>query len=402
MQRSSLLAAALMLAPAALAAPDNGAAVEDADIEVLVPSDPFARWDDTRWRVDAQVLLPFPVPLYAAKNFEIQAVGFDVRLVTHCTLAENLGPRRKEVDCAIESAALSVAPWQKDLTHADKVLQDNATRLEGLTVRLQAHEDGRVTNLTLVGEQEWYRRTQIQYENLRQILWVAFSGFDLRLPNGGMQVGAIFPEKSSRLWWAPTFRNLPSQANDGPLPSPVSDRAMSMSQPMEASSDFGGRTEFTASSQAGGIDPIQTPLYNGASGAGTSNLDALLAPSAMGRGMLSHRVDRYKGNYVLQSTGEGSVDLGRDQPVVYQGTANGVGVISPYDAILTERVWAIELTPTASNPLADGVAGWPIRMQGQLRKLGDEEKSITGRSAVVSPPGDTPRANLPPWPSLVR
>jgi len=405
MPRFPILAAALTVAlpvAHAQAAPAVEEAQAAVDMEVLVPSDPFARWDGTRWRVDAQVLLPFPAPLYAAKNFEIQAVGYDVRLVTSCSLGENLGPRRKEVDCTIDAAALSVAPWQKDVSQADKVLDDNVQRLEGLTVRLQAHADGRVTNLTLVGEQEWYRRTQVQYENLRQILWVAFAGFDMRLPAGGIEVGNTFHDKSSRLWWAPTMRTLPSQVNDGPLPTPVSDRSLSISQPYEAPSDFGGRTEFTASSQGEGVQAIETPLVTGASGATATNLDALLAPSAMGRGHVVNRVDRYKGNYILQFTGEGSVDIGRDQPIVYKGSVNGVGVISPYDAILTERVWTVELQPTASNIFAEGVAGWPMRLQGTLRRLGDEEQSVVGLSAVVSPPGDTPRKGLPAWPALVR
>jgi len=52
--------------------------------------------------------------------------------------------------------------------------------------------------------------------------------------------------------------------------------------------------------------------------------------------------------------------------------------------------------------VAEGVAGWPMRLQGTLRRLGDEEQSVVGLSAVVSPPGDTPRKGLPAWPALVR
>lgn len=401
MLRSAILACVVAAPSLAVAAPSAEKGVSEADVEVLVASDPFARWDGTRWRVDAQVMMPFPVALYASKNFEVQSVAFDLRLVTRCELGENIGPRRKEVDCTIESAALSAAPWQKNVKNGEDVLADNVERLTGLVVRLHAVDDGRVVNLTLVGEDDWYRRTQVQYENLRQLLWVAFAGFDLNLPVGGMEVGKTFHEKTSRLWWAPTFRTFTSQFSDGPLPSPVSANAMSTTEPMTASSDFGGQTDFSASAQTESLDAIDTPLQTGASGANTSDLSSLLAPSAMGRGDLANRVDMYKGNYILQFTGKGSVDLGRDEPIVYKGTANGVGVISPYDAILTERVWTVSLKPTPGNPLAQGVEGWPIMLMGKLRRLGDDEKSITGRSAIVSQPGKK-MEGLPDWPSLVQ
>ncbi len=388
--------------PLAVAAPGAEAGVDDAAAEVLVVSDPFARWDDTRWRVDAQVILPFPSALYASKNHEVQSVAFDVRLVTSCVLAETVGPRRKEVDCTIESAALSAAPWQKGIKHAQGVIDDNVGRLKGLTVRLQATADGRVDNLTLVGEDQWYRRTQVQYENLRQILWGAFAGFDLHLPKGGITPGNLFVEKTSRLFWMPSFRTLQSQGAEPAPTSPIGTTQMSLDDPMEAPDDFGGADVSGASlSSLDSPDPLSTPLTRGDKRIGRSGFEALIAPAALGRGEIAHRVDRYQGKYILQSTGEGSVDLGLDQPLVWKGTVNGVGVISPYDAILEERVWAVELLPSASNVLSEGAAGWPYRAQGRLQRLTKEQESDVGASQVVGRPGEPASNGLPVWPSLL-
>lgn len=373
------------------------------EVSVIVPSHPFARWDRTRWRVDAQVILPFPSPVYAATNFEVQAVAYDIRLVTRCELGENVGPRRKEVDCAIESAALSLAPWQRELKTAGKVLADNKERLEALTVRLQVTDDGRVTNLTLVNEQQWNRRTQVQYENLRQILWGAFAGFDLRLPKGGIRVGRQFVDKTSRLWWMPSFRTYASQALTSPAPSPVGNNiGMAMDAPREAPSDFGGSRGAGVPTFDNQQQLIGTPLVNQRPGAANrTGFESLIAPSAMGRGDIVHQVNLHEGQYLIQSVGEGSVDLGLDQPLVWRGNLSGIGIISAYDAILTERIWTMEMLPTASNVLSEGVEGWPYRAQGKLRKLSDDEVSETGASAIVSPPGDQPRGALPPWPPLL-
>lgn len=409
MFRLSSLAGALALyatVPQAVAAPDDAAGAPAPAVEVIVASDPFKRWDDTRWRVDAQMVLPFPVALYAAKNSELQVVAVDVRLVAHCQLGENVGPRVKEVDCRIEQAALTAAPWQRQLGEPQrKALEDNRAALEGVTVRLQAVSDGRVNNLTLVGESEWYRRTQVRDENLRQILWGAFSGFDLAMPRNGIRVGEEFYEKTSRMWWMPSFRAL--DAGTG-VPSPIAlDRrsgstAPGLSEPMTASEGFNGGGAAPDASASRSVSALSTPMSpDGAAARRPSDIASLVAPSAMGRGAMVHRVDRYKGRYLLQSAGEGTVDLGRDVSLTYRGRATSVGVVLPYDGVLSERAWTVDLAPTSSNVLSDGVQGWPYRLAGTLRMLAADEVSEVGASAIVAPPGVEDRGQLPPWPALL-
>ena len=73
----------LMMWSALVGAPAGAVEVEEAE-EVLVLGDNYARYMDTRWTFDVQVGMPWPVPLYAARNHMIQIVAFDVRMTIHC------------------------------------------------------------------------------------------------------------------------------------------------------------------------------------------------------------------------------------------------------------------------------------------------------------------------------
>jgi hypothetical protein len=377
-----------------LAAPPAFAEEDASELEVVVTADPFARFDDTRWRVDYQMMLPYPVVLYSENNKELNVVAMDVRMVVGCDLGEKLGRKTREVFCVIEDASLSAAPWQLGTSNAEDVLVDTTAKLTGLEISLQVTDDGRITNVGLVGEPQGIRRVNILYENLRQIVKRAFVGFHLKA-SGRYQVGEEWTEKQSELFSIPIFRRLAPTVNLGR-------RTFNPDGSVQSTPGvFDGADINSAGTPDGSTAPAElltAPTVT--QSAIAYGFETLQAPASYGWSVMAHRMDKYQGRYLVQSYGTGTVDVGSDVQVTFRGEANAVSVFHPQDAIMTERAWTVTLNPTASSVLADGVAGWPYVHIGNLRMLGDDEPSEVGASALVAAPQTEGRGNLPPWPSL--
>jgi hypothetical protein len=110
-------------------------------------------------------------------------------------------------------------------------------------------------------------------------------------------------------------------------------------------------------------------------------------------------MDAYKDMFVVQSSGHGTVDVGADHPMFFTGDMSAVSVYEPANAVMRERVWSIQLMPSASSVLADGPAGWPYWQLGRLEKLDADAAVEVGVSQLVAPP-QTARGQLPPWPAM--
>lgn len=396
--------AVTLLSLAAWAAPVNSHAREaelaegpSGAIELEVRPDPFARFDHTRWRVDSQIGLPYPAVMYAFYNDEVQFVAADVRMVVACDLDGQPGRTRAEVSCVIEDAAVSLTPWLKHLPErSQRVLDDADGALTGLQVQLQVGADGRVLDVGLVGEPQTNRRINRQYENLRQLVLRSMLGFHMRTPSR-FDVGQEWTERDSRLFSLPVFRYSGTASAGAGL-----------------SLDVPGATTVTTDPSAGrtsgvseGYRPQLGTFSGGASGSdevfgggpaqfGVHPMEILMAPVGYGRSAVVNRMDMYKGQYLVQSTGEGVVDMGADLPMVFQGDLSSVSVYDPALGYLTERRWNISLAPTASSPLANGVAGWPYWQVGSLTLLGDDEVSDVGPSQIVSRMDQAGRGQLVP------
>jgi hypothetical protein len=377
-------------------------------IEIL--SNPLARWDNTRWRVDMQVGLPYPVVLYAEFNAELQVVAMDVRLVFHCQRDGGTVRGRGEATCRVEDAAISAAPWVANPPHADVVLQETDRRLTGLRFQLQVDSAGRVLDIGLLDEPQTNERVNTMYENLRQIVSRAVLGFHVVSPDTYV-VGAEHYERNTRLMTIPSFRySVPSMARP-------------LRQPTRLSSD--GEAFFARDTNPNG-SPRQPALQSQATNNGTLNvgeilgqharlsmgtaaalgpfagshpMEVFLAPASYGRNNVVHRMDPYKGSYVVQSVGEGSADIGADVPIVYMGHLTAVAVFDPGLGYMAERRWTVSMSPTASSLVSEGVAGWPYWQIGSIQLLNPTEETPLGPSVVVAPPQHE-RGNLPPWPSL--
>lgn len=380
-------------------------------IDVL--ANPLARWDDTRWRVDMQLGVPFPAALYAERNSELQFVALDVRLVFHCDLDGEPVRGRIDVACVIEDTAVSAAPWgRKWPEQALQALQETDDGLTGLLFLLRVDDDGRVHDVGLSGEPQSNERVNTQYENLRQIVARALYGFHADLPTS-MYDGAQAIEKNTRMMTLPSFRYsmssmaFPLQAQtDMPEEIFISQDRNPYSSRQRTSGM--GRVPTSAPATAGppGRLKLEKPKWISmprapTTGAyGTSHtLEAITAPASVGRNTVLHQFDRYQGSYIVQSVGEGSADIGAAVSLLYRGKMTSVAVLSAERGFMTERRWTVSMSPTASSLASDGAAGWPFWQIGSLQLLGAQEESPVGPSVLLAPPHET-RADLPPWPAL--
>lgn len=177
---SRLLPAFLLFFPAAAAAEDE--AVE----EIVVWGDLFARWNDTRWMVTTELALPYAFSFMKDENLGFPSREFQYRTVVRCNKQWRLGRHKYEVDCVIEDFAMQAAIDRErikaeDIEDASAVLHEIDAKLTGAALQLQVADDGRVTDLSLVGVPNSNRRQSEIEETLRQVLSRVVVGFNLKL-----------------------------------------------------------------------------------------------------------------------------------------------------------------------------------------------------------------------------
>jgi hypothetical protein len=126
--------------------------------------------------------------------------------------------------------------------------------------------------------------------------------------------------------------------------------------------------------------------------------------SSMGASLLVHQLDVYQDQRVVQSVGRGTItteDWGVNN---FISDFNGVSIYETQNAIMTERVWSLVGTPSASSYVSvfDEPPGYANR--GRLRMITPDEYHTVGRTEhVVMPEQNTPKKNpngLPEWVSL--
>lgn len=351
-------------------------------LEVTVTPDAFARFDHTRWRIDTTVGMPYPAAMYALYNDEVQFVALDARMIVACDLDGAPLRGRQEVTCVIEDAALSLVPWLKQLPErAINVVQDADEALTGLQVQLQVGDDGRVLDVGLLGEPQTNRRIVLQYENLRQVVLRAMLGFHMRSPDQYV-VGEEWVERNTRLLTLPSFQYSSPAARYG-AGGVASDERLTPASGFLQSAVVGSGTGLQ---RVGGLQRLSSGAEAYTGGFSTTEVhpnERLLAAAGYGRSAVVNRMDTWRGKYIVQSTGEGSVDMGTDFPVVFMGDLTSVSVYDPTVAYMTERRWTVKMAPTASSPFANGVAGWPYWQVGSLTLLGQDEPSDVGESQIL-------------------
>lgn len=166
-----------------MAQPQKGGAHRvKADEEIVVYSDLFARWKDTRWFVETEVRLPTWMFWAADENLEVRVPAFQVRTVLACEKYARIGRRRIEVFCHLEDVGLQAVTMEARPHVSQPILDEMREKLSGAALKLQVRDNGRVTNIGLrdTPEQRNRRERQIN-EAMRMILSRLVVGFDMKL-----------------------------------------------------------------------------------------------------------------------------------------------------------------------------------------------------------------------------
>ena len=160
----------------------GGALAQDAvDEELIVYGDLFARWDQTRWFIATEFVVPRPLGLSADRNWDMRVKAMQIRAVLACDKDQSLGRRRMQVHCNLEDVGLQAVVLDQDIAHADEILDEVDAKLTGASLQLQVRDNGRVTNVDLEGIEADNRRERTIQEVLRTILSRLVSGFDMKL-----------------------------------------------------------------------------------------------------------------------------------------------------------------------------------------------------------------------------
>lgn len=312
--------------------------------EVVVYGDAFARWDGTRWFVDTQVRFPSAYPLFAQQNASIEALAVQLRTVIACEKTWKRGNKHYEVDCHLEDVGLQVASWRPKEPHAEKVLSELDALLTQARVQMIVAFDGRLDNVDLEGFPEDTDRQKAVREQARQILLRAMGGFHMKLPPENQLRESQWVEYKSTLFSIPWV----DQARD----SEGSTRA--------------------------------PRVY-----------------TSMGGSYILHQLDKYKGQLVVQSLGEGTVLVGTKEAdeSFFKLRIEGVSIYDKDSGFMTERVWSLSGNSTASSWLSDGRIDAVYFHNGRVRMLDPDEKVDVGPTRLVAPPG-MKSSDLPAWEPL--
>jgi len=264
----------------------------DISEEVTVYGDLFARWDNTRWKVENELVLPFRLPLNMELNKGFQTYAVQMETVFLCAKSWKLGPKSWEVDCTIEDFAIrslvrEKKPSQQLIDNSRQVLAEIDERLTGARIQLQVTDDGRVTNFDLEGLSKDNRRLAEIHEVQRQLMRQVLVGFHLKLRKDRMLQEGKWHEYNSEL----------------------------MSIPVPP--------ELTASA---------------------------------GSSLLVHHLNHYQGHVLVQSIGEAGlfVDYGGRREVTYSARLDGVAIFDPSEGYMIERVWTLNGSPSASAQFGQG------------------------------------------------
>lgn len=211
---TGLLLAAVLFAPLSASAGDpskEGVHQVRADEEIIVYSDLFARWKDTRWLVETEVRLPTWMFWAANENAEVRVRAFQVRTVLACEQDARLGRRRIEVYCHLEGVGLQAATIESDPELTQGILDEMKGKLTGAALKLQVRDNGRVTNIALRNTPELRNRRERQiHEALRMILSRLVVGFDMKLRKGNFLSTGQWVENRTALLSMPSITLTPA------------------------------------------------------------------------------------------------------------------------------------------------------------------------------------------------
>jgi hypothetical protein len=357
--------------------------------EIVVYGDDFARWDDTRWLVNSELILPLPLLLGADDNFSFFSYAMQIRMVLLCEKDGKETRKRVEVMCEIEDIGLlatSVRHWkrEKDRERVARVLDEIDAKLTGARIQLQVDFKGGVNNVDIEGLTADNQRQRDVNENLRQLLLRVVAGFHMKIPDHAQRKGQWYEYNSNLM-------NLPSlsAARGSTTMAHTVSRHVSDGYEYQLVQTLGqGSTQVSIPNWDATAMQQQGFAGEGGGNVSRATLDGYdsqgpAAPTSIG--------GEVQGNSNFQGK-ESGVDA------TYKLDTTGVAVFERDTGIMTERVWATYGTPTASS--GGGTLNNMFRNIGQLRMLGKTDAPSVGPTGQVSWPFQKPVEGLHVWTDL--
>jgi hypothetical protein len=334
--------------------------------EILVYADDFARWDNTRWHVLSEVIVPLPLTFGANENSDFFSYAAQTRMVLLCQKDGEASTKRVEALCEIEDIgilATSVRNFAKerDRERVQRVLDEIDATLTGAKLQLQVDVKGGVNNVDIEGLTARNERERTNHESLRQLLLRALAGFHLRIPDHAQREGQWYEYGS-------TLMMLPSMAASRGSSTMVHTVSLHRGE---------GYAYQLVQTMGHGVSQVNLP-----------NVD-LSRPATTTPPKVSSATERVE---IVEVVGnESSVEL------TYALDVTAVAVFERETGVMTERVWATRGSPTASS--GSGTLNNPFRNVGKLRLLGADERPDVGPTGQVSWPMQT-MEGLHPWVDL--
>ncbi len=379
----------LLLAVPTLAA----AAPSPPSEEIVVYGDDFARWDHTRWWLQAEIGVPWALELAADQNLSFRTHALQVRAVVACEKDARLSARRWEVSCAIEDLGLRVTTqtdWRSPARRAQvqRVLDEVDARLTGASLQLQVDLDGGVTNYDLEGLSATNQREREQQETARTLLSLIMAGFHLRIPDHAQRDGQWW-EKHAELLDLPSLTaargstgvvHVATPLGTDRLVETVGTGSVTVSVPYVATDPF---TVNMASEERATL-----PRLGGSTGGGGIGPASLIVfPPPVND-------PPTEAELTGPPTAGDRVEIGLEAS--WRTHLSSVAVFRRETGIMTERVWIVTGTPTPSSHAGGGYLN-----VGRLWILEPGERPDVGSSEQVSWPG-WPMEGLPEWIPLPR
>lgn len=352
--------------------------------EIIVYSDDFARWDDTRWYIQTEMILPVPVAFARDFNWSFASYAFQIRSIVDCKQTNRMSKKRIEVDCSIEDIGILASTQRRQKGDQDRkivqaVLDEVDSKMTGLKVQMQTDFKGGLLNMDIEGLTTSNIRQRAIQETIRQILMRVFAGFHLRIPDHAQRDGK-YNEKGSQIMQMPS-----TTASQGS--SIITHNVAVRPDGLQIVQSRGkGTTRITMPvlrPQGGSSAAAGPPLAGGGGGGNPGVTDGS-----------NQTTEEIEGPVLISLTGRQQVELEAN----FALNMNGVAVFEKKTGIMLERIWLVQGTPSASSGGAGNRVG-NYHTVGRLKKLVKDERIDVGPSQQVSVPTQSTEG-LPDWQAL--
>jgi hypothetical protein len=356
---------------------------KDVAEEIIVYGDNFARWDDTRWLVQTELMLPLGVTFGSEQNQAFFSHAFQIRAVIACDKDAKLSKKRWEVSCEIEDIGLLVTTFrqwrrERDRELVQRVVDEIDAKLTGLDIQMQVDEAGGVTNFDLEGLVADNSRERTIQEGLRQVVSRMMAGFHLRIPDHAQRSGQ-WVEYHSELMDIPSLTSSRGSSTMVHLVTPYQDGLQIVQTVGEGSASIN-------------LPSYSKEIFSSSLTSEAVEMDSG-KPSGLG-GLEQGGAEAPEMNPIPQNSGPGTES---DIEATYAMESSGVAVFRKSDGIMSERVWVVTGRPTAGA--GGGTMSAPFVNKGRIQLLGQNDRPDVGPSKQVSWPGRA-MTGLDPWISI--